>query len=99
MDTGSDSADFENDSNSTEEQKPSPEEEKPQETSTTEVAKKEEDDTLSVKIHPLIPSSQFATDSLDRVAKIRQELQAKVDSMKIDLENKGLSINSPESYK
>jgi len=99
MDVEPDSADFENDSKPTKEQTPSREEKKPESTSTTEAAKKEEEDTPSVKIHPLLPSSQFATDSLERVAQIRKELQAKVDAMKIDLKSKGVSIDSPGSYK
>merc|ERR550534_3661847 len=99
MDVEPDSADLENYLKPTTEQTPSREEKKPESTSTTEAAKKEEEDTPSVKIHPLIPSSQFATDSLERVAQIRQDLQAKVDSMKIDLQNKGVSINSLGSYK
>lgn len=62
-----------------------------EESRTTKEEKKDDEDKSAVKIHP-IPANDFAGNSLARVSQIRNELQQKVDAMKADLENSGVSV-------
>jgi len=45
-----------------------------------------------VRIHPILPSDDIASDALSKVSQIRNEMQAKVDQLKAELQNKSVHV-------
>lgn len=71
---------------------PEKEENKSESTTTSKAMTTSEASKSQVNIHPIISGGDPASDSLAKVTQIRKELQAKVDRMRADLENKGVTM-------